>query len=464
MKRWLSIGLLLLLILMVSGCTPSAKSEKEIAEDLQESNYFFRGVTITDYEIIKRQTNKDEKTDIVYIHVDAGNENLSCSISYQMVYALYNEGWILDEVYEYEPGIWEVVPLTGVSDTDIQTFINSYVERGRYDTMEIADRTLFLDTYTWMERIVFEAKKEYLYATETVLISQTWQFNGYGDYYYFSPIFETEETDRMLAIKSTIEEAYWENLDRYYDSASLYNDKFDISVAETWGENIDGAIRFRITKKDTWQAFWNGLNTIPQKTVDSFPYFNFVYMPESEEWGVNLRWLPVYELYDPGDDDYFGNNSYFIFDLDTPGKGRITTIYSNTVVEDVYLLNGTMLSAVEDIRIQAINEAKSADLKSFDLVNPIYGVWLVQIFNQSYIEQIGGYEEDIGFAIYYPDKTVEYIFIDHSYKLKYSYVQELGEMRIENGESSIVDEVQWWGSDTSRFFYCDNRYIRIPFG
>lgn len=244
--------LLLLLILMMSGCTPSAKSEKEIVEDLQESNYFFQGVTITDYEIIKRQTNKEDKTDIVYIHVDAGNENLSCSISYQMVYTLYNEGWILDEVYEYEPGIWEVIPLTGVSDTGIQAFINSYIERGRYDAVEIADRTLYLDTYTWMEKIVFEAKKEYLYATETVLISQTWQFNGYGDYYYFSPWLEAEETGRVLAIKSSMDGAHWENLDRYYGTANLYVDKFDISIAGMMRESIEGGVSFRLTKKDVW--------------------------------------------------------------------------------------------------------------------------------------------------------------------------------------------------------------------
>lgn len=196
--------------------------------------------------------------------------------------------------------------------------------------------------------------------------------------------------------------------------------------------------------------------------MNSSYYSEFIYFPESDEWGVCLGNLYGDGLYDIGDDDNFDSNSYFIFDLDSPGKGRITDIYSDIMLEEVYIIDSALLSSVEDIRLQAIDAAKSANLKSFDSDNPIYGVWLVQTYSQSYNAQISGYDVDTGFAVFYSDKTVEYIFNDYSYKLQYSYNQERIRMMMINDEDLMDSGVSWW-EDGNKFLHFNSLYIRILF-
>lgn len=62
-------GGLFLFIMLISlcGCSPSAKKDKEIVADLQERLFSPDDVNVrvTDYEIIKRQTDTNSKTDII---------------------------------------------------------------------------------------------------------------------------------------------------------------------------------------------------------------------------------------------------------------------------------------------------------------------------------------------------------------------------------------------------------------
>lgn len=125
--------LVLAVLLILSGCGAKEKSESEIASDLAANPGFYstQDVTISDIEIIKRQTNTKEKTDYIYVNVKAQNENIECRLSYELYYALYNEGWVLDSVTPYESQNWEITPLSGPTqeqaDDDIlsaQTYVN----------------------------------------------------------------------------------------------------------------------------------------------------------------------------------------------------------------------------------------------------------------------------------------------------------------------------------------------------
>lgn len=104
-------GGLLLLITLISlcGCSPSAKSEKEIIADLRQSPAFIsETVKIEKCEIVKRQTNKDSKSDLVYLTVYVNEDDLTCELSYVMEYILYDEGWILESAVRDYDGVWNL--------------------------------------------------------------------------------------------------------------------------------------------------------------------------------------------------------------------------------------------------------------------------------------------------------------------------------------------------------------------
>ncbi|NBI11347.1 hypothetical protein D1641_15230 [Colidextribacter sp. OB.20] len=97
-----------LILMSLSGCSKSGKSEKEIINDLQADPVFISAdVEISDYKIIKRQTDVENKTDFVYITVHTNAPELTSSLTYELKYELYNEGWILESVMRYYDGPWE---------------------------------------------------------------------------------------------------------------------------------------------------------------------------------------------------------------------------------------------------------------------------------------------------------------------------------------------------------------------
>lgn len=124
--------LLLIMLLTLCGCSPSAKSEKEIIADLQQNPAFIsETVTINDCEIIKRQTDKDNKYDLIYLTVYVNEDELKCALSYIMQYTLYNDGWILEYVDQYDNGSWSIegLPIEKLS-SDITVSDNYFSKFG----------------------------------------------------------------------------------------------------------------------------------------------------------------------------------------------------------------------------------------------------------------------------------------------------------------------------------------------
>lgn len=103
-KNGLLVIVLLVLILTLAGCgMEPIKTEKEIAQDLEESKDFLPGfeMDIDDLEITKRKTDEEDKEDLVYVAVEASNDEVVCKVEYKLTYNLYDSGWILDEVEVY---------------------------------------------------------------------------------------------------------------------------------------------------------------------------------------------------------------------------------------------------------------------------------------------------------------------------------------------------------------------------
>lgn len=95
-KKSIVLFLLICCALLLCGCTSQAvKTEKEILADMQERKLpeECEGAAISGIEILKRQTNQEDKQDIVYVTVQAESENAKLVRSYKLEYNLYDDGW-----------------------------------------------------------------------------------------------------------------------------------------------------------------------------------------------------------------------------------------------------------------------------------------------------------------------------------------------------------------------------------
>lgn len=105
MKRYFIIFTLIILTLTIlTGCGgPSTKNESEIGKDLIAGGYLSGNsinYIIDDMEIVKRQTDVNNKSDTIYATVIATSEDKVSKLTgeYKIEYGLYNEGWLIDKV------------------------------------------------------------------------------------------------------------------------------------------------------------------------------------------------------------------------------------------------------------------------------------------------------------------------------------------------------------------------------
>ena len=111
--------------------------------------FISQNVKISDYEIIKRQTDKKNKSDIIYLTVRTADTNLTCELSYMMQYTLYNDGWVLESVERYADGPWSI---EGLSEEqlleDIQLNDPFFLE---YDNLIITDYEVCDEGYDYID-------------------------------------------------------------------------------------------------------------------------------------------------------------------------------------------------------------------------------------------------------------------------------------------------------------------------
>ena len=124
-KKSFVLFLLICCALLLCGCASQAvKTEEEILADMQERKLpeECEGAAISGIEILKRQTNQDDKQDIVYVTMQAESESAKLVRSYKLEYNLYDEGWVLDDVEQYSEGENSTTALSDPPDSVIDDF------------------------------------------------------------------------------------------------------------------------------------------------------------------------------------------------------------------------------------------------------------------------------------------------------------------------------------------------------
>lgn len=93
---------------MFAGCGSKNVTETQIISDLKKIDYSEQAfqssfTTLSEYsytseQLIKRQTNRENKEDIIFYEVILNNDFFQTSLSVKLVYNYYDEGgWVLDE-------------------------------------------------------------------------------------------------------------------------------------------------------------------------------------------------------------------------------------------------------------------------------------------------------------------------------------------------------------------------------
>lgn len=212
--------------------TEGTADEIQLQDDLCNSDVFKEtamefALELTDFKVIKRQTTPEEKIDKVWVAADA--ETSSADYYYKvrghleciLIYGLYNDGWILDEVTtEGDP--WSFVPLSGFSDEILAEII--LIEGGEFisnvvDLDQGTQYTTFRKTFTnqYCES-VYVIEREWVFSAGSWNVTydnaldanETWHING-----RFSPLDHTQE--RWISFNGT--SLQWD--DRYIDSQNL---------------------------------------------------------------------------------------------------------------------------------------------------------------------------------------------------------------------------------------------------
>lgn len=110
MKRnRIALFMLLVCLIGLAACSsvPKPVGEDVIRNDVicQDDTIYSGEMTLISAEIIKRQTNEDQKTDYVWVDICAENENCRYIASCKLSYGLYNDGWLLDNYEVLEDAI-----------------------------------------------------------------------------------------------------------------------------------------------------------------------------------------------------------------------------------------------------------------------------------------------------------------------------------------------------------------------
>lgn len=367
-KRTIFFLCVSLTLILLSSCSKSGKSKKEIAQDLQ-SNSFFQDdtdVKITEYNIIKRQTDVDSKSDIVYINVDAANEDFRWNRSYIMEYGLYNEGWILDNVTEYNSTEWKIWPLHGISEESLMNYIALNKSEYDFDNIEVIDRDTSLDENLGLDVITFKAVKEHILGTETLEFQETWFLNT--DYYDFEAINSPQQLNRSIILGNSIVGTEWSDLARYDGTYDIFCDLISFKIDAL---NENGVI-MSVTRKDVWAAYWDRLDYPSEFTTQIIcSYLTYF---DDDQLGFSLSDLNGI-LYDSKDEDNFDDNDYFIFDLDNSSKGKIISM-GQTQIENALEKSVISGKSTEDEAIErVISIAQKRGMPCYDADNPICGIW-----------------------------------------------------------------------------------------
>lgn len=129
-RRVFTLVISFVLLFVLNGCSsaPDAVGENSIKNDIAclDDTFYGSNMNFISFDIVKRQTNEDDKTDFVWVDFIAENENCRYIVSCKLSYSLYNEGWLIDN-YEVLTNSMEYT--NGPDPSKVLEHANAYMDQ-----------------------------------------------------------------------------------------------------------------------------------------------------------------------------------------------------------------------------------------------------------------------------------------------------------------------------------------------
>ncbi len=171
----LTIIAFVLIACMCTSCSGNTKSGKAILKDVKESDSYFDdfGLTVTSYEIEKRQTNEESRSDYVWFSVTAKNDTFEYTASYELSYILNGLSWSLDYVVKTD---YDGTPLVAsdYSKNDLISVL-SFLGYNNVSDLSINNHITNFETETDKYYLSFTDSGTFL--TENIEMTLSFHFN-----------------------------------------------------------------------------------------------------------------------------------------------------------------------------------------------------------------------------------------------------------------------------------------------
>ena len=349
MKRAFLLVLIGLLLLSLAGCSPAPADGNAMTADVAERLTRSGGeADVQSLEVIKRQTDKRAKTDLVYVQVDYATPTAERSEKYKLTYGLYNEGWILDEMEPYEPETWAIKPLAGPDEETVAAVLPEGAELldSQFDaetgTQAVQYRVAETHTYCDMERteqltLTLDSATEQWQAGEPELLEQDqdwsrllglWELESYDDDGYEMQIavlpFEQAQLDGYVGYEAMGTNRKW------YSTADICEDDTSVVRLTELLEPVEGEALptfrstlgddslFRLDPDDGLVYIWQG-KPDQEAAMEVFETGGLTGTAGDITWSVDADWTLTVEGsgFLPPSDSYWGEPDQAWKDHDT---------------------------------------------------------------------------------------------------------------------------------------------------
>lgn len=121
MKKMIMISLVCAFLVVLTSCGIK-NNEPDLVADLSKQDLHLQEkLNVKSVEIVKRNTDKENKKDEIYVKAIADGFGVECDLQYKLVYNYYTDGgWVLDECTPEKTSEWRVRPTSGVEEETIR--------------------------------------------------------------------------------------------------------------------------------------------------------------------------------------------------------------------------------------------------------------------------------------------------------------------------------------------------------
>ncbi|MBQ2934170.1 MAG: hypothetical protein IJE02_06130 [Clostridia bacterium] len=314
MKKTLALLIALCMILCISACGENKKtkdekeygvSKEQIEDDISNLTTVKNGIlkntvageyVINDVTVDKRQTNLDDKNDIIYCIVNISNEYYESSVYIKLIYNLYNgDVWTLDDD-EYISDKSTSKPLKCVEMSEFPQKFESFDvgihEIGKNDIKHINDDSL---TMCNVEGYTYKQTSHYKVTSKDEMFSADISVD-----YFFSPLngwtkitndyFEDNyKIEKMYILKPEKIFGNFKRVSQTIGRCQEYLSFYDYNSA-------DNSISYTYTNEKNQKTNGTGVFDILNMSISSSEY-NFSYETEYNVWRFdNGHWAWSYDM------------------------------------------------------------------------------------------------------------------------------------------------------------------------